>query len=130
MLVGAALLMPLLVLLTFALLEFGWMFNKAQQVHNAARHGARVGARVDATSADVTAAVQTVMTSAGFLAGTYTITITPPEVGSQPTGTMITVQVTAPYANTDLELVEDTADGWIPAPEHLQSAVSMAKEGV
>ena len=39
-----AMVLPLLMLLTLGVIEYGWMFLKSQQITNAARQGARAGA--------------------------------------------------------------------------------------
>ena len=118
-----ALLLPLLLLLTFGVIEYGWMFLKSQQLTNAARQGARVGATVDATNADVLAAVNTIMNDSGMGGSGYTVNIAP-AVGGLPTGLTLTVTVSLTYANVDL-----TGVPIIPLPVTLSSSTSMAKEG-
>ena len=63
-LLEAALVFPLLLLLTLALIEYGWLFMKIQQTTNAARHGLRAAVVPDATTAEAHAAVATLMTGA------------------------------------------------------------------
>ena len=46
MLVEAALMLPLLLTLTFALFEYGWIFIKVQELRNTASTAARVGSLV------------------------------------------------------------------------------------
>src|SRR5205085_12320956 len=87
LLVEAAIVFPLLLLLTFGLLEYGWLFMKIEQVENTARQAARVGATASAKTSDVTALVTTMMNDAG-MAGKYTLTITPGAIEGSPTGTM------------------------------------------
>src|SRR5205085_10889952 len=55
LLVEAAIVFPLLLLLTFGLLEYGWPFMKIGQLENAARQAARGGARANAKAAGGTA---------------------------------------------------------------------------
>ena len=56
-LVEMALVLLLLLTLTFAILEYGWIFLKSHHIANAARQGARIAATPDATPADVDAAI-------------------------------------------------------------------------
>ncbi len=59
MLIEAALVFFLLILLTFGVIEYSWMFMQVQHVTNAARHGVRVGVRAGSTNFDVTSEVGT-----------------------------------------------------------------------
>ena len=122
--VEAALLMPLVLIVLFALLEYGWMFLKANQIQAAARHGARVGAVEAASSADITAAVAQAMTDAGLGGSGYVLTIAPSEAASAPVGTIVSVTVSVPYTNIELMGMP-----FLPAPAELAGATSMAKEG-
>jgi Flp pilus assembly protein TadG len=121
MTVEAALLLPLLVLLTFGVIEYGWVLLKTQQIGNAARGGARCAVRADATNAEVEAAVSTLMSSAGIQG--YQLTL-PGDVAQIPPASLVTVQISVPYQNIQL-----AGAPFVPMPAHLQARVSMAKEG-
>ena len=113
--------MPVLLILLFGVMEYGWMFTKSGELVNAAREGARTGARVDATNADINFVVDARMTQAGMGAAGYTTTITQAAVVGDP----VTVQVTVPY-DGNVELIGFFL---IPVPNNLQASVSMSKEG-
>ena len=51
--VEAALVMPIMLLVTLGAIKYGWLFLRAQQVTTAARYGARVAVRADAGESDV-----------------------------------------------------------------------------
>ena len=121
-LVETALVFPLLILLTLGLLEYGWMFLKSQQLTNAARHGARIGITADATNADVNAAIQALMDTAGMGGSGYTVTFTPGDAAAMDAGETLTITVSVSYANVDLGLP------LVPVPTNLKALVSMAKE--
>ncbi len=95
-LVEFALLAPLLLLLVFGIIEFGWLFGQFNDV----RHGAREGARFAAVSAgDETQIKDTVCTSMeGLSAGMSSIIVDlsqgGPNVGDQSTIT-VTANVTS-----------------------------------
>jgi len=110
--------LPVLLILLFGMMEYGWMLTKSGEVVNAAREGARAGARADATNNEIRAVVDARMSDAG-LSG-YTTTIT----NAAGVGDPVTVQVTQPY-DGNAELI-----GFIlvPVPGNLQASVSMAKE--
>ena len=41
--IEAALVLPVLILVTFGTIEYGWLFLKSQQIGNAARNASRMG---------------------------------------------------------------------------------------
>jgi Flp pilus assembly protein TadG len=122
--VEMALVLPLLMLLTFALCEMSWAFFKADLVSNAARNAARVAILPQSTNTDVLNSVSASMTAGGMAATGYSVTITPGNVATASVGTSIQVQITVPYSKIAL-----TGYPLIPLPSQLQAASSMAKEG-
>lgn len=124
MLVEAAMVLPLVMLLTMGVIEYGWMIYNQQLVTNAARHGARVAVRPDATSAEVQNQVLAVMTQ-GRLAGRgYTLTCNPTDVAAAAAGDPVVVTVNQPYVNIRLLGIP-----LIPVPNNLSTVVTMLKEG-
>lgn len=81
-LLEAALIMPVLLLLTFGLMELGYFFYVQHGLTDAARAGARAGIRSDSGTAAVTDAVAQVMGSMGFVNSQYSVGIdtTPPNI--------------------------------------------------
>ena len=122
--VEAAIVFPLLVLLTMGLIEYGWMFLKAQQTTHAARRGARVAVRADGTNEEVQAAISSLMESAGMGSSGYVVSITPGDVSAIPATETVTVQVSVPYTNVTL-----AGTPIVPVPSTLNASVTMAKEG-
>lgn len=123
-LIELALVLMILVLLTFGVMEYGWMFFQVQQVTNAARAGAREAILPDTTNADVEAVVDTAMTDAGLSTSGYGVTITPTDVTGMSRGDPVTVAITVPYANIEL-----LGMSIFPEPASLDASVTMAKEG-
>lgn len=119
-----AIVLPLLLILTFGMIEYGWMFLKSQQVTNAARQGARVAARADASTADTLATISTSMTNVGLNGTGYVVTITPPDVGNVESGQLLTVAVSVPYGNVRLMGLP-----FVPTPSSLRASTTMTKEG-
>jgi Flp pilus assembly protein TadG len=113
-----AMILPLMLLLLFGLMEWGWVMHRSGQVLNAARDGARVGARPDATNAQVQAVINTRMAAAGITG--FTTSITP---GAN-FGDQVAVIVTVPYANVEL-----IGFPLVPVPTNLVHEVRMSKEG-
>ena len=122
--VEVALFLPLLIILTFGLIEYGWLFLKAHQITNAARQAARVAATPDATTADVQAVVNTLMANAGLSGGQYTMTINPGDITEIEPGNSLVVGISVSY--TEIKL---TGVPLIPTPSQLSSSITMTKEG-
>ena len=124
-LVEAALVLPILIFITFAVIEYGWIFVKVQQINNAARHGARIGALayVEANSR-VVDEVRSLMLAAGITG--YSVAFDPSDVSLMSPGDTLTITVSVPYQGADIELLGIPL---IPVPATLESSVSMAKEG-
>jgi Flp pilus assembly protein TadG len=122
--VELAVLLPLLLFLTFGVIEYGWVFLKAHQITNAARHGARLAVLPDTTDADVQSAVADIMSSAGMDSSGYTLTMSPDSVFGLAQGETVTVSVSVQYDNIKL-----TGIPLIPVPSHLSSQTTMSKEG-
>jgi len=123
MLVEAAIVLPVLMLLTMGLMEYGWIYLKSEEIANAARHGARVGIRIDSTIGEVEAEVNDLMSRAGIAGYTVTSSADP---SALETGQILTVTVTAPYEGGSLALLDVP---FVPVPTQLSYSVSMAKEG-
>lgn len=112
--VELALVLVLLIMLTFGGMEYGWMFFNMHQLNNAARVGAREAILPDATAASVNDRIN------GVLNMGQTIEIDPQVNVAR--GALITVTVTANYNSlVNLPL--------LPTPATLEASVAMAKEG-
>ncbi|MCH8963870.1 MAG: pilus assembly protein [Planctomycetes bacterium] len=130
--VEAALMMPLVVLMTFALIKFGWLYVKVQQINNAARHGARVAVRADSDNGTVQTEIDALMANvwpSGAGAppdGWYTVTFEPGDVDGLAKGTIITISIETNYAGTPLDIMPMPL---VPVPASIGGTASMAKEG-
>ena len=72
--VEAAIVMPIVILLTFGFIELGWYVNSVQILHNAARQGARAAVRLENSNAEVQAAVlDSLVSSIGVDPGAVTV---------------------------------------------------------
>jgi Flp pilus assembly protein TadG len=128
--VEMALVFPMLMLLTVALLEYGWMFLKSQQVNQAARQGARAWARVDGTTGSAaTAAADAFGQSSSSMPTGYSIaySYTGNQANPAAGGATVTVTVTGTYGT--IRLLPTLSTAFLPVPDHLTGRVSMIKEG-
>ena len=108
----AALVFPVLLLVTMGALQYGWAFVNLQRITNAARHGARIASALNATDADGEAAITALV--GGLAAATYNVTTT---------GNLTTATVTVPKATVQL-----IPWNLLPLPDNLRAVVTMAKE--
>ncbi len=138
--VETAIMLPLILMLTMGVLEYGWMFLKAQHVASAAQAGARVAGRYNATRQDIVNAVNEALSAASMSEATSGIALSysvlpidgGPGVfgmgdstgsggGSEPER-LITVTVQVLYADVGLGLP------LVPTPEHLRGSVTVLQE--
>lgn len=78
MAVEAAIILPVLILLVFGIIDFGWMINRDTMINNAAREGAREGA-LNPSQADVEAVVRSSLDSLPAADVTVTVTCEKPD---------------------------------------------------
>ena len=119
--VETAIVLPLLFLLTFAMIEYGWLFTKVQQTTNCARQAARVAAPRGATDAEVVNTITSLMDNAGLGDSGYTYTM-PGDIAGMTLGQVVTIEIVVPYGNITLTGLP------LPVPESIHASVSMAKE--
>ena len=122
--VELALLLPLLMLVLFGVIEYGWMFLKNQQIADAARTGARVAVTEGATNALVTARVEQALATSNLGSSGYVLILVPSDISTAPPGSTVRVEILVPYANIAL-----TGVPIVPVPDGLASQTSMVKEG-
>lgn len=120
-----ALVMIFLVLVTFAIIEYGWLFLKAHQVTSAAREGVRVGARADATDDEARAAAASVLDDSG-LSGEYTLDVQHDFELLSGGDTQETLTMTVTIGNYGNVAILGLAI--IPLPGSLTYSLSMVKE--
>jgi Flp pilus assembly protein TadG len=122
--VEAAIVFPLLLLLTLGVIEYGWLFLKTHQITNAARYGARIAIRPGSTITDVINDVDSLMANADMQTSGYSVAFIPTDITSVEVGDPVEVKVTVPWANISLMNLS-----FLPTPANIGSSVTMAKEG-
>lgn len=122
--VEAALVFPLLLLLTMGAIEYGWLFLKAQHTTNAARQGARLAIRPDVTTGEVLTLINRLMAEGGLAGSGYVVNLTPADVASLSAGDPLEVEIRVPSAGV---VIIDAS--FLPVPEWLRATVTMTKEG-
>jgi Flp pilus assembly protein TadG len=120
--VEMALILPILVALTFGILEYGWMFYRVAQINLASRHGVRTAVRPAADQAEVETAIAGVMNDAGWATDEYDAIVSDVTVD---VGAAVTVTVNVDYD----EHVGLTGLPFLPVPTTVSGTATMAKEG-
>ncbi|MEX2673782.1 MAG: TadE/TadG family type IV pilus assembly protein [Phycisphaeraceae bacterium] len=124
-LLEAAMVLPIVLLLTFGLIEYAWIFLKSQQVASAARNGARAASLPDAQQGEVVESVRQYLEDRGLDGeGVAAIVLTPANLSDASSGEHVEVSVTVDYQKVSI-----TGLRLIPRPESLGSSTTMAKEG-
>ncbi|MEX2219250.1 MAG: TadE/TadG family type IV pilus assembly protein [Phycisphaerales bacterium] len=127
MMVEAALVLPVLFLMVFGIIEYGWMFLKSHEISLATRDGARAGSLAGGTTADITSAINTRLTQAGIGSGLSTVTVVPaPELLNRGETFTVTISVDYGQSSGGLSVLNIPI---IPVPDRLKSKFTMAKEG-
>ena len=125
-----ALVLPLLIALTFGAVEYGYALYIKHSLQAAAREGARAAIVSGATATDVQTAVDSSMQAAGFAQTKYTRppTISPAGWTSSAAGTTITVTVQTTWGTAGISVLP-TYLGGIGSSKSLQGSTTMRKEG-
>ena len=135
--VEAALVFPILLLVTFGAIRYGWFFIKLQQITNAARCGARASSVYNVVHTDVVDIISTLLGPYGarIIADgetppvTFMINgVTTTNVASAGAQDKITVTITVPAADVDIlpmGLFRFEPEDW-----ELWASITMSKEGV
>jgi Flp pilus assembly protein TadG len=98
---------PIFLLLVFGMIEYGRMVMVYQVLTNASREGARVAVLDGATTASVTAQVNTYLSNGTITGATVTVTPNPPSTAEF--GDPVTVTVSIPFSQVS----------WLPSPMYL-----------
>ena len=119
--VELALILPLLLMLTFGIVEYGWMFYCSAQINLAARGGVRAAVRPAAIDSEVRAEVAQIMNQTGWQEDIhYSVTIVDM---TAPVGNPVKVSVSVPYDYVGFRLP------FLPVPDAVGGTATMAKEG-
>lgn len=125
-----ALVMPLLIMLSFGAVEYGYAMFLKHTLQSAAREGARAAIVAGATAASVQDAIDSTMLVSGFPQAKYVrpATIEPANWATAAAGTAITVTVQTTWATGGISVLP-TMLGGIGPDKILRGGTAMRKEG-
>jgi len=122
-----ALVMGLLIMLSFGTAEYGYFFFVKNILAGAARDGARAAIPDTATNTIVTTAISNAMTAAHIPSNEYTLTFSPSDVSTAAAGTPVTVTITCTWGTVGVTPLP-VALGGIPTTKQVTAACVMYKE--
>jgi Flp pilus assembly protein TadG len=125
-----ALVLPILIMLSFGVVDYGYYIYLKNTFQGAAEAGARAAVPYAATNSNVTGTtgiVTTMMTAAGFPSANYTVTLNPSDISGLSVGTAITVTVSANWGTVGTHAL-GTSFGGISAGKQITGVAVMQKE--
>lgn len=123
-----ALVLPLMLMLSLGVVDYGYYFYVKNTLEGAASAGVRAAIPASATNASVTSVVSTMMTAAGLQNTGYTVTLSPSDISTATQGQSITVTVTCSWANCGTHALPSSMGG-ISNSKQVVGAAVMQKEG-
>lgn len=105
------LVLPILLMLSFGVVDYGYYFYLKNTLQGAAQAGARAAIPGSATNSSVTTAVGNIMTAAGISSSNYTVTLSPTDVSTASAGSTVTVTVTCSWANVGTHALSSSFGG-------------------
>jgi len=125
-----ALVLPILLMLSFGVVDYGDYLYLKNTFQAAALAGARAAVPYAATNSNVTGTngiVTKMMTAAGFSSSQYTVTLSPSDISQLSTGTPITVTVAANWSAVGTHVLS-TPFGGLSGGKQISSTAVMQKE--
>ena len=122
-----SLVLPILIMLGFGVVDYGYFFYLKNTFQGAAQAGARAAIPYAATNSNVTAIVNQMMSAAGFASNKYTVTTNPSSVGGLSSGTAITVTVSSTWSTVGTSALA-TSLGGINGSKQIAGTAVMQKE--
>lgn len=123
----AILVLPMLLMLSFGAVEYGWAFYIKHLMASATYAGARAAIATGSTNANVQSAVNAALTASNVNAAQFTLTTSPTSVATATTGTLVTVTVTATWSNVGVSPLP-VAMGGLPANKQITCSLTMTHE--
>jgi Flp pilus assembly protein TadG len=123
-----ALILPVLLMLTFGAIDFGYFFFVKNTLVGAAQAGVRAAIPQAALNSDVTTAVNNIMSSAGIASSKYTISVTPSDITTATPQSKIKVKVSTTWGQVGFNSLS-LPYGGISTSKTMSGSASMIKEG-
>lgn len=105
------LVLPILLMLSFGVVDYGYYFYLKNTFQGAAQAGARAAVPATATNANVTTAIANVLTAAGLPSASYTVTLNPTDISTAAAGSSVTVTITTTWATVGTHALSSSFGG-------------------
>jgi Flp pilus assembly protein TadG len=125
--VEMALVLPILLMLSFGMIDYGYFFYLKNTIQGAAQTGVRAAIVPGATQTNATDAVASVMTLSGFKTTNYTVTTVPADVSTATSGSMVSITVSCNWGTIGYHDLP-VALGGISNTKNVTGAAAMRKE--
>ena len=124
--IEAALVLPILILITLAGLQYGWLFLKQQEITNVVRHGVRYATRPNVNFAQAQGKMADMLTTLGLNDHVTEITVGWVPGGAAPPDGIVG---DALYAKISIDGQGVDIIRFLPSPAALTAYATMSKEG-
>ena len=121
------LVLPILLMLSFGVVDYGYYFFLKSTLQGAAQAGARAAAPAGATDTSVNTVISNILTASGLSSSNYTITYSPTDVSTAAVGSTVTVTITCSWANVGTHAL-GTSFGGISNSKQIVGVAGMRKE--
>jgi len=121
------LLMPILIMLGFGIVDYGYCIYLANVFQGAAQAGARAAIPNSGVNSSVTAAVSAMLSPSGISSSKYTVTTSPSSISGSAAGTSITVTVSTTWGTAGTNILSTTFGG-ISSGKQIQGVATMQRE--
>ena len=105
------LVLPILLMLSFGIVDYGYFFYVKNTLQGAAEAGARAAIPSSATNTTVNAVISNMMTAAGLQGSGYTVTYSPTDVSTASPGTTVGVTINLTWGNVSFKALSSGYGG-------------------
>jgi Flp pilus assembly protein TadG len=121
------LVLPILIMLSFGIVDYGYFFYVKNTLQGTAEAGVRAAIPATATNSTVTTVVSNMLTAAGLQNSGYTVAFNPTDVSTASAGTTVTVTVTINWGNVSFHALS-SGYGGISNSKQVVGTAAMIKE--
>lgn len=121
------LVLPILLMLSFGIVDYGYFFYLKGTIQGAAQAGARAAIVPGATNTTVSSAISSMMTASSLQNSGYTVTTSPADITTAASGATLTVTVSCNWGTAGYHSLPSVLGG-ISSSKSVTGAATMRKE--
>ena len=121
------LVLPILLMLSVGIVDYGYFFYLKSTLQGAAQAGARASIVPGATNTSVSSAISSMMTASSLQNSGYTVTTSPADITTAASGATLTVTVTCNWGTAGYHSLPSVLGG-ISSSKSVTGAATMRKE--